>query len=97
MSHDRIKEKTDPGREAEVDAAVAATTRMVLSHFLNRELAALNNAVTGFGSVAEANHGYQRAFDTLLIRKDGKPHDKDVLEAAMSMEINARVAARTWK
>ena len=73
-----------------------ALEAMSLRTFSDGELAALNNALTGFGHVPEQNIGYKRAVDGSLLKLSGHPWDKESLLTALSFEINRRVDAGTW-
>ena len=74
-----------------MNVPLATTSVMVLEPFFDAELAALNNAITGFGKVGEENIAFKRARDSNLIQENGVPHDLESLEAALSFEINRRL------
>lgn len=75
---------------------VVAAFVLALERFDNSTLAALNNAVTGFGRVAKANKAYAPALEAQLIDEDGKPVEPEALRDAASFEVGRRVEAGTF-
>ena len=76
--------------------AVAAVFVLALERFDNSTLAALNNAVMGFGRVAKANKAYVPTLEAKLIDEDGNPFELEALRDASSFEVNRRVNAGTF-
>ncbi len=66
---------------------------LALERFDNPTLAALNNAVQGFGNVAKQNRAYGPALEAQLIEEDGKPVELEALRDASAFEVNRRVKA----
>ena len=77
--------------------ALVAGTALALERFENLELAALNNAVQGFGIIPPENCAFQKAQKACLIDQDGKPHDLESLREAAAFVVNERVEAGTFK
>ncbi|OGM97027.1 MAG: hypothetical protein A2816_01305 [Candidatus Yanofskybacteria bacterium RIFCSPHIGHO2_01_FULL_39_44] len=75
---------------------VAAIFVLALERFDNPTLAALNNAVYGFGRVDKQNRAYAPALEAQLIKKDGKPVELEALRDASAFEVNRRVKAGTF-
>ena len=81
----------------EIDKILRAGMILALTHFDNLTLAALNNAVQGFGrQVAKENCAYDKALKAHLIKEDGQPFDSEALKDACAYEVNRRVAAGTF-
>ena len=68
-----------------------------IHEFNDITLAALYNAVSGFGRIPEQNIAYQKALKIGLITADGKPVEREQLERACESEINRRIEAGTLK
>ncbi len=62
----------------------------------NAEVAAANNALSGFGRVAKQNMAYEKMLDLSLIDKDGYALNKEILLDALSFVINRRIATGTF-
>lgn len=70
-----------------------ATISLRLDRFTDIEVAAMNNALSGFGHVPKGNLSFSLAKDLLLIDENGKPlgDAEDFLEA-LSYQIHKRPA-----
>ena len=69
------------------------TLAITLRQASNEHLAALYNALCGFGTVSPLNSGYKWALECGLIDEAGVPLAKDVLIDAMSIEVVRRIEA----
>lgn len=74
-----------------MNTALAAASAMALSDFSNDEIAALSNGIGGFGRISEGNISFKRAREAALVKESGLACDRESLEAALSLEINARM------
>lgn len=75
---------------------LAALFLLKLQSFDNAALAALNNAVQGFGRLAPSNTAFTQALQAGLIDEHGKPVELQSLIDASSTEVNRRVSAGTF-
>ena len=73
--------------EKQLIAAMVITLR----NMDNLILAAANNALNGFGRIAQGNIAYEQFKDFSLIREDGSPKGGDVLLDALAFVINERI------
>jgi len=80
----------------DVERRFVGVVRMALEAFENIELAAFNNAVTGWGRVEKENLAYKRAVDAALIEPSGSVHSPDLMKRALAGEIRRRVDAGTF-
>ncbi len=76
---------------------LTAATAMALEDFTSSELAALNNSITGFGTVGKEVVGFERAVESGILHSGGRPCDKESLLAALSFEINQRLDRGSFK
>ena len=75
---------------------LTVTTAMALEAMPNNVLAAGNNGITGFGSIAKDSMAYQPFLDAVLIREDGRPCDPESLGEALDFVIGQRVLNGTF-
>lgn len=74
----------------------AAVIALQLKELNNDDLSAANNAVTGFGRVAQGNRAYSKLLELGLIRESGSPVDVEALGQALNFEIQQRLEAGTF-
>ena len=78
--------------EEEQQNILTACIAINLRKLSNTEVAAANNAITGFGRIDKQNVSYESLLDLDLIDDNGKPKDnKDALEKALSLTIQERL------
>lgn len=75
---------------------LAALFVLKLKDFDNSALAALNNAIQGFGRLAPSNTAFTKALEAGLIDENGKPVELQSLIDASSFEVNRRITAGTF-
>ena len=79
-----------------MNTILVASLVLVLESFDNPTLAALNNDIRGFGSIAQENIAYIPALEAGLIMQNGNAIDLESLRDASAFEVNRRLDAGTF-
>lgn len=75
---------------------LATTYVLALKDVKNLELAAMNNAIQGFGNLNPSNLAFETAVKLQLVKPNGVPFDLGALRRACAHEVKRRVSAGTF-
>lgn len=70
-------------------------TQLVVDTLDTYAVSSALNGITGFGTVLRPNAAYEILLKNGLIKRTGRPVDKDILEACLSAEFAKRTKDKT--